>query len=455
MNIAEKLSQYALSLKYDDLSEAVLHKTKQRIVDSIGCAFGAFDAEPVRSAIRVSELVPVKFSTIMGTRRKTTPDIAAFVNGTMVRFLDFNDGYIGKEVGHPSDNIAACLAVAEAEGASVQDFILSVVLAYEIQCRFMDAANLFRRGWDHVNYVLIASVIAAGKLMKLSQKQLTQAINIAINGHMAMRQVRSGELSSWKGSSAPNASRNAVFSALLARQGMTGPSPIFEGEMGFFKQITGEFKIDPVKFGNGQNGNFVILRTLTKLFPTNGELQTSVWAALELRRQITDLSDIASVAIDTTEVGYKFLGKDPEKWRPQSRETADHSLPYTVSRVLFDGEITIDSYSEEKYTNPGILKFMEKITVAEDKVLTDLFPKFIPNRVTVILKSGKILSRQVNDARGGLNTPMEDEDFESKFNGMMKDYFSKDRRIRILAYLWSLETQKDLAELFDLLVVEK
>jgi 2-methylcitrate dehydratase len=455
MNLAERLSCYALSLQYADLAPEVVHVTKQRLVDSIGCALGSFDEEPVRAARRLSESVRVPSSTVMGTRHTTTPDMAAFVNGTMVRYFDFNDGYIGREVGHPSDNIPACMAVAEAENATGEDLILAIVLAYEIQCRFQDAANLYRRGWDHVNYVLISSSIAAGRLLRLSHEQMTQAINIALSGHLAMRQVRAGELSAWKGSSAANAARNGVFAALLARHGMTGPSPIFEGEMGFFKQVTGEFELDPGCFGSVHNGDFMILRTLTKMLPTNGEMQTAVWAALDLRARIADPADIVSVTIETTEAGYRFLGKDPEKWRPRSRETADHSLPYTVARALIDGEISVDSYSEEKISEPRIVEWMRNISVAEDQALTALFPKRIPNRVTVRLASGEVMSKQVDTARGSLEDPMTDEDFESKFDSLVKAYYTEDRRKKVLEELWNLENQTRLSDLFETMVVER
>ena len=121
---------------------------------------------------------------------------------------------------------------------------------------------------------------------------------------------------------------------------MTGPSSIFEGEMGFFNQVSGPFELDVRSFGNRENGDFHITRTLTKLYPTNGEMQTAVMAAVSLRGQLSRLGDIASIQIDTTDVGFKFLAKDPAKWRPRTRETADHSLPYTVARALLDGTIT-------------------------------------------------------------------------------------------------------------------
>jgi 2-methylcitrate dehydratase len=199
----------------------------------------------------------------------------------------------------------------------------------------------------------------------------------------------------------------------------------------------------------------LILRTLTKMLPTNGEMQTAVWAALDLRERIADPADIVSVSIDTTEVGYRFLGKDPEKWRPRSRETADHSLPYTVARALMDGETSVDSYSEEKIGDPKIVELMRNITVDEDQALTAMFPKRIPNRVTVRLASGEVMSKQVDTARGSLEIPMTDEDFESKFDRLVKAYLTEDRRRRVLEYLWNLEKQTKLSALFEAMVVDR
>jgi 2-methylcitrate dehydratase len=191
------------------------------------------------------------------------------------------------------------------------------------------------------------------------------------------------------------------------------------------------------------------------MLPTNGEMQTAVWAALDLRERIPDPADIVSVSIDTTEVGYRFLGKDPEKWRPRSRETADHSLPFTVARALMDGEISVDSYSEEKINEPKIIEFMRNISVQEDEALTARFPKRIPNRVTVRLASGEVMSKQVDTARGSLEHPMTDQDFESKFDRLVQAYFTEDRRKNLLDLLWNLEKRTELSGVFEAMVVDR
>ncbi|MGW4591115.1 MmgE/PrpD family protein [Amycolatopsis thermoflava] len=399
--IADDLGAWAASLQFSDLGEHAIHTVRQRLVDTLGCGLGAFHAEPGRAARRLARALPPGPSTVLGATDTTTADVAAFVNGTMVRHLDFNDGYLGLEPGHPSDNIPACLAVAEAEGRSGRDLVTAIALAYEVQVRLQDAANLYRRGWDHVNYVLVSAALAAGKLMGLDTGQLAQAANIALGGHLALRQVRAGELSWWKGSAAPNAARNGVFAAWLAREGFTGPAPVFEGAMGFMAQVSGPFTLEPADFPRGPGSDYAVSRTLTKMLPTNGEMQTAVWAALALREQIPGLDAVERIVVDTTHIGWTILGKDPEKWRPATRETADHSLPYTDARVLVDGELTPSPYDPAALAAPVVASLMARVEVREDPELTAMLPDRIPNRVTVHLASGEQLVREVHDAPAG------------------------------------------------------
>jgi 2-methylcitrate dehydratase len=454
MTLAEELSHYAYSLKYSDIPENIVHESKKRIIDALGCGVGAFNAEPVRFSRRIAERAKVNNgSTLLGTKKTSTPDMAAFVNGIMVRYFDYNDTYLSKEPAHPSDNLGACLSVANSESANGKDLLLSVALAFEIQCRLCDAADIRHRGWDHVCYGLVSTALASGRLMGLNSEKMTQAVNLALNSHITMRQVRAGELSMWKGCSFANAGRNGVFSSLLAREGMTGPSPIFEGEMGFFKQVSGPFQIDAEDFG-GRNGSFKIGETYLKYFPAEIHSQTAIWAALEARKEIGDLNEIASTEVASHEAGYTILGKDPEKWAPATKETADHSLPYIVAMALLEGKIDNSSYAPKKFMDPRTLNFLKNVTVVEDKDLTAMYPEAVANRVTVRLTSGKVISKQVNYHKGHPKNPMIDQDVEKKFQSLTKRQLSKSQAKRALDMLWTLEKVSDVSRLFSALVVE-
>lgn len=448
INLAHRLAEYAGNFASSGLPEEVVRCAKRRFLDSLACTLGAYGTRPVEAAIALAASVAVPASGVFGTTLRTSPELAAFANGTMVRVLDYNDGYMGLEPGHPSDNMPACLALAEAEGASGRELIEAVVLAYEVQMRLQDAASLNRRGWDHVNYINVSVAVAAARLLKLNVAQTEQAINIALGGHLALRQVRSGTLSDWKGCSAANAARNAVFSALLARHGMTGPAPIFEGSMGFFAQVSGEFDLDTDTFANAHNGDYAILRSLTKTFPTNGELHTAVWAAIELGLQIADLDTVAAIHIETSEFNKRVLADTPEKWRPQTRETADHSLPYNVARALLDHDIGLESYTPEKIADPAAIALMDKTIVDEDDDLTRLFPRHLANRVTIRLTSGETLVSEKITGPGSVEMPMTDSDFERKFRRMAASHIDHLAQEDVLAFVANLERQTDYASLF-------
>lgn len=455
MTLARRIARYACQLSADDIPEPVNRCVRQRFIDSLACILGAYGARPVKAAVAMAASTPHPSSTVFGTGLRTTPELAAFANGTMVRFLDYNDGYMAREPGHPSDNIPACLALAEAEGATGKELMAAIVVAYEIQMRLQDAASLNKRGWDHVNYINVAMAAAASRLMKLDEPQTEQAINIALSGHLAMRQVRSGSLSDWKGCSAANAARNAIFAATLSRHGMTGPAPVFEGEMGFFKQVTGDFDLDVDNFGNKENGQFAILRSLTKIFPTNGELHTAVWAGIDLRSRISDLSAITSIHIETSEFNRRVLADTSEKWQPKTRETADHSLPYNVARALLDGDITLASYAAEQITDPLAIALMGITTVSEDVALTRLFPRHLANRVTVTLASGEVLTSEKISGPGSEETPMTDREFERKFRRMAAQHIGEDAQERILRFVSNLAGQTEFRPLFDAMMAQR
>jgi 2-methylcitrate dehydratase len=201
-----------------------------------------------------------------------------FANGAAFRYYDLNDFYIGTITTHPSDHIAPCLAVGEAVSASGRDLI--VAIAYEVNCRLADTLDIFSLGWDTPVYSLPAVALTSGKLMGLDTTRMTEAVNIAINDHISMAQTRMQALPDWKGLVDGEASRNAVFAAMLARAGLTGHAPIFEGRIGFFKQVSGEalVLVDVGKFG-GHGNPFRIHQCGMKAFPAVIYSQTAIEAA--------------------------------------------------------------------------------------------------------------------------------------------------------------------------------
>ena len=449
--LAERMAAYAAALRYEDLDAATIERVKSHVIDVLGCGIAAFDERPVRACREIGLSVQGP-ATIIGTASKTSPDLAAFANGAAGRYYDLNDIYVGRMTSHPSDYIAPCFAVAESERASGHDLITAIALAYEIGCRLVDALDISSRGWDSPVFSLPAVALAAGKLMKLDAAKLTQAVNLAINDHISMGQTRRQVLSDWKGLADGEASRNAVFAAMLARAGLTGPTPIFEGTLGVFKQVSGEADIDVGKFG-GHGNPFRINQCGMKSYPAVIFTQTAIVAAKAIADEVKALERIASIEVATSRRGLVQTGTDREKWAPTTRDTADHSMPYITARAMFDGDITNDTYAPAKLKEPRILAFMQKITVAEDPVLTARTGGAVPTRITAILADGRRVTREVNDIPGFACKPMQRPDIDRKFRGNIGKRWPREKTDAVLESLWTLENKQDIGALLATLTV--
>jgi 2-methylcitrate dehydratase len=453
--LADRLATYAYDLTYEKLPHQAVLEAKRRIIDALGCAMGAIScgSEPARIAVQVASAASnPQGATVLTTAHKTSPDLAAFASGVMMRYLDFNDTYLSKEPAHPSDNIAAVLAVAEAEKRSGRDILTAIVLAYEIQCRLCDAASIRSRGWDHVTYGAFSAGLAAGKLYGLSKQQLVHVQGLAATPNNAMRQTRVGELSHWKGCAFANASRNAVFAAMLAKAGMTGPSEIFEGEMGFFAQISGKFELVPFG-GEGGNPDFMINRTYVKHFPAEYHSQSAIEAALELREAIgaTDIdSKIESITIESFDAAVEIIAGFEEHWHPKTRETADHSMPYCVSAALMDGNITLDTFTDARIQDPRLVALLQKVKVNRNAEMTAGYPDGIPNLLVIKTTDGREYRKEVRYPLGHNKNPMTDQDVEKKFRSMASRVMSESAISDILDELWRIDTCEDISEIMVL-----
>lgn len=448
--LSQRLASYAANLKFEDLDLKTVHEVRRRLIDSLACALGAYDAHAPQAARNVAGRCTAEpGATFLGGTRKTLPALAAFVNGILFRYLDFNDTYLSLEPAHPSDNFAAVLAAAEAAGRGGKDVITAAVIAYEIQCRLCDAASIRARGWDHVTYGAFSTSAAAAKLFGLSTEQISQALNLAGTPNVTLRQTRAGELSEWKGCAFANASRNGVFAAALAAEGLTGPAPVFEGELGFFRQVSGKFEL-PVLGGEQGGDDFMIKRTSIKFWPAEYHSQSSIHAALELRPQIPDPALIDSFDIYSFDAAVDIIGKDPEKWRPRTRETADHSLPYCTAVALIDGDVTLESFSEARLRDEALLGLVAKIRVLRDAQLTARYPRGIPNRLVVTLKNGQRLTAENEFPRGHDQNPMSDQEVEAKFRRLAEGRLDAATQKRVLDLCWHLEELKRVEDLLGL-----
>jgi 2-methylcitrate dehydratase len=458
--LAHQLAEYACRLQFEDLSKEVVHEVKRRVIDSIGCALGAWHEEPCTIARNVASEFSAKHgATIIGTNHQAPPDWAAFATGCCIRYFDYNDTYLSKEPAHPSDNLAAVFAVGESVGATGPEIITAATIAYEVQCRLCDAASIRARGWDHPTYGAFSTALASAKLMKLDLERTRHAINIAGVHCAAFRQARVGELSHWKGVAFANAARLGVYAALLARAGMTGPAPIFEGAMGFEKELG-------VSLGNvaevfdkkraamkGKGPASMILKTSIKYWPAEYHSQSAIEAALFLRKEAGPGVEMKSMTIESHDASVDIIGSEPEKWKPKTRETADHSLPYITAIAFLDGEVTEKQFQPARFTDPEIWKFLERVKVERNAELSSLYPEAVANIVHVELADGRRLSKRVDYPLGNAKNPLKDSELEGKFNSLAVPKVGAEQAQKIVDLVWKLDGAANVNELMRACVV--
>lgn len=448
--LAERLGAWAADLRYEDLPPQVVHAAKRMIVDTLGCAIGGHDSEPSRIALeQAATVISTQPASVLCTGLQTSPELAVFANGVMVRYLDYNDGYIGREAGHPSDSIAALLTAAEIGKADGRELIVATVIAYEMFCRMCDIVNFKPMGFDHTTIGAMASVLGASRLMGLDREQTATALSITVAANVALYQTRIGNVSMWKGCAYANASRNAIFFAQMAKRGMSGPSPVFEGRGGYFVAVTRQpFELAP--FGGKGQPEFRIMDCLIKRYPLGQYSQSVVHAALEARAKVGNVDDIAEIHVRTLHTAVEMMAGDPDKWTPANRETADHSMPYTAGVALKYGSVDIPYFEDPYLHDPELLALVAKIKCTVSEEANKREPEAMLCDMDIVMKDGRREAIRVEYHRGHPKNPMSDAEIEEKFRSLVGTQISADQADSLLHLLWNLEQLDDMQSLFAL-----
>jgi 2-methylcitrate dehydratase len=453
MTTAAEMADFALETAFEDLSEEVVDETKKRILDSIAIATGAIGAEPVEILREtVTELDHDGTTSIWGSDLKTSPPLATALNGGMVRYLDFMDAYLlSGEVPHPSNNVAPAIAAAEYTDASGADLIRAVGIAYEVHYQLGDNAPLMDRGWDHGTYVTFASAAGTGTLFGLDRDALMNAIGIAGAGHNALRVTRTGDLTMWKGLSASNAGRNAVYAVMLANNGMEGPTDVFEGQKGWKEIVSGPFEVSYTPCE-------AVTKTMTKKYMAGTVAQTQLDGLEELlERESIDPGDIESIAVDPytrAKIIMGGTGKEGEsgnRHNVKNREQADHSLPYTMAVLALDGELGHDQYELDRIRRDDVQELLRRVTIAEEPELTERYENGeMPAVVRITLTDGSTYEIEKSYFEGHPARPMSWEGLGEKFAALAEGVYDADEQAAIVDAVRNLD-EIDARELVALL----
>jgi len=446
-SVVRNLADYATGVAFETLPPEVVRACKRHFVDTIGCALGAYASEPARIARELALRVQApRGARLLGTVRRTLPELAAFANGVMARCLEGNDVFPGS--GHPSDAIGGILAAADAGGANGKAVIGAMVISYDIYHHLSRALDLRNRGWDYSYYVAVASAAGAGRLLGLDARRMAEAIAIATTPNLALGATRRGQLSLWKGCAGGDGARNGVFAALLAAAGMTGPEKPVEGEHGLRQQLGRcDFTpLDPVR------PSYCIRQANLKPHLAEYHSLLPIALALELQPRVK-WEEIEAITIHTYRFTWQETGSEPEKWHPTTRETADHSLPWTIAAVMIDGRFSDEIFSESRLKDPRVHRLADRITVKEDPEFTRRYPAELPCRIEVATRANT-LAATGDIPPGHHRKPLGDEAVSAKFRDLAQRALPRPRVDGALALLWKLDEAPDFDPFFAALAVD-
>jgi 2-methylcitrate dehydratase len=383
----------------------------------------------------------------------------------MVRYLDYDDGYMIKvgpltSGGHPSEVIPAVLALGEREHTKGRDVINAVVLGYELSARFMQAMVVPNslaptpgaKGWNEDTRGIFVMPIVAGKLLKLSEEKMEQAIGISgcHNMVLGILDATGEEYSMTKNLRFPRTCYGGILSALMAQKGFTGPARVMEGNKGFIEAVMRkEFDLEKL---TEKREELYIYDTIYKAFATDATTHGHLTATVELVKE-HDIKpgDIETVKILAPSRCTEHTG-DPVKRHPNTKESADHSSYYITAIGIIDRKVGPDQFTVKKMKDPKVHELIDKIEMKADPSL-DQFGRAGVSEIR--LKNGTTYKKRVEYPRGDRLNRMTDLELEEKFRDMAERFMTKEQIKKIFAMIYDLDKLDDIGKLMKLMAFKK
>lgn len=453
-SISRQMAEFARSLQFTDIPPEAVKEAKRFLLDSMGCALAAVHNEDMQAMYRFTEkLGGSPEATLIGTGLRTNAPNAALMNCLLIRALDYNDIYWEQDPSHPSDIIGTALAAAEANAMTGRDALVAILIAYELEMRWCHAAvpGIREVGWHHASLTQFVSPLVAGRMYDLDIDQMVAAVGISGSSHFTLGGVVAGHLTNMKNTADPMASQAGLYAALMAKEGYSGPVEVVEGKEGLIEVLNNvEWRIEELTRGLGED--FLITQCSYKAFPTEALTHQPISAALQVCSENNIAAeDVTEILVETTTRGADILS-DPSKYRPETRETADHSLPYVIAAAVADGNVLPASFNDEKLRDPRIWDLLDKIKVVADSEIDALFPGVKRARVAITNTSGQTYKAEVDHAKGSPQNPMSDEEIVAKFQANAEQVISLDSQKKIVDQTWCFEEVVDLGEYMRLFI---
>ncbi len=452
----ETIARWACDLTYEDLTPESIEAAKRFLYDSLGCALGGFQTDDVKMFLEHErEMGSAGACTVIGGGDKLSPVAAAMLNALMIRAMDYNDIYWKQDPSHPSDVISGPMALAERRNMTGKDLLVGIIVAYEMAMRLCHIAvpGIRERGWHHATLMGYAAPVAAGKMIGLDWQQMQHAIGIASVRCFTLGCAVAGKLTMMKNTVSPMATRAGVEAALLAKKGYTGPEGVIEGKEGMVHCLGDDWDFSWLTETLGTR--FMITDCGMKSFPIEALMHSPVSATLYLIHEHSlKAEDVQEVLIESIARAADILS-DPAKYNPESKESADHSLPYCIAAAVAEGRVTPLEFKEEKIWDERLRAQMAKVKVVANDEFEKVFPAKQCTRVTITTTDGRKMTREVDVPKGDHRDPMTDEELQVKFDALAEAVMTEKRRGELRDAVSSLDKLDDVGKLMALTVADR
>jgi 2-methylcitrate dehydratase len=448
---SDVIAEFACGLSYADVSAQTLREAKACLLDALGCTIGAMDEPDVNIVRKSIAMSPKGPCTLVGSDLRASAPDAAMLNTGMARVLDYMNTYAGPYGGgHPSNAVGPIVACSELVDASGKDILLSLVVANEVLGAFADVVDTrAKSGIEAVSYVAIAITAGAGKALGLTPAQMKNAVSLTAASYNPLQVTRAEQISMWKGFAEGYAALMAVHSALLAKNGMIGPTNAFTGRMGWNEVVAREnFQL---KLTKGERFHHV----LYKLYLAETYALSASEAITKLARQqridanAVDRVDVRSFANAVARLGFSG-SQDP--YHVTSKPEADHSFPYIVAVGLLDGQIRREQYTPERIAKSDVQMLMKKVHVSVDAEFDKRYKgpdRAFPVAIDVTMKNGTHYKTAQEYFSGHPKQPLTREQLVEKFRYLSSPFMAADAQSRLVETIDQLEGRRigDLTKL--------
>ena len=460
--VAQQIGRFAVDAAFDDIPGYALHRLKCNLLDSFACALGALAGPPIgRLRAQTERFGGNPISSLIGGGQ-TAPDRAAAFNTALTRYLDFMDSFMTKgETCHPSDNIGSILAAGESAGRDGREFLTDLAVAYEIECRLTEAIPIMNAGFDHTTQLGLSIAAAVARAIGADAEATANAVAIAASDFSSLAVIRASPTSEWKGFASSGMAFAAVHSSFLAAAGTTGPLAVFEGPKGFFHAVGQKAEVDW-----SDRALDAVLDTSLKKHNAEVHTQTALDGILELRAEHGfGADDVESVEVEVFLTAYDIVGGGQygDRQTVETKEQADHSLPYMIAVAILDGEVMPEQFRPERIPQADVQALLRRIYVRPHSRITRpkklserldpysrVYPQEMPATVSVRLKDGRTVSVERRSYQGFHDDPMPWPNVEAKLERLGEHALTASERRSLVEAVGDLETI-ELGELTDLL----